>query len=121
MSNRDRSEDVGYGRPLFVFLKTEFFHRFQVGEKNVELRQYDGPADLRWSPKHVRAGRPVVLRRGMSTKDEVHGFVGRAVWVNHFDALPGWARDGCGVKREDLSPTTVDPSKPLVAFEVVPQ
>lgn len=108
-------------RPLFVFLKTEFFRRFQSGRKTVELRQYDTPATLRWSPKHVRTGRPVILRRGMSTREEIHGFIGRAVWVNHFDALPEWARAGCGVPDKSELIGAVDPERPLVAFEVSPR
>lgn len=115
------TEDVGYGRPLFVFLKTEFFRRFQSGKKTVELRQYEDAADLRWSPKHVRQGRPVVLRRGMGTKDEIYGFIGRAVWVNRFDALPEWARAGCGVSDKSELSGAVDPERPLVAFEVSPR
>jgi hypothetical protein len=113
---RSRIEDVGCGRPLFVPLATVQYRKFESGEKTVEVRN-DSP---RWAAKHVFPGRPVLLRRGYSTRDEIAGFVGR-VWrgPDILDA-PDWIMHGAAVV-DWLGNRFFDVTKPLVAFEVVRQ
>lgn len=116
---RGSLENVGYGRPLFVPLATEPFRAFESGVKTVELRR----SSKRWSERHVWRGRPVLLRRGYSTKEEIAGFVGRVAVATDWWALPEWAQKGGAVAPERLVDDNpfFNPHAPLIAFEVVPR
>lgn len=96
---------------LFVALATEPFLRFKNGEKTVELR--NNPR--RW--RKAVTGRPVLLRRGYNTKDELRGTVGRTCEVADFEGLPGWARDGAGLY--GFAARFIRCDLPIYAFEVL--
>lgn len=99
--------------PLFVPLAGAPWAAFNVGSKTVEVRQ-DAP---RWGPKHVFEGRPVLLRRGYSTTDEIVGTVGR-VYRGFVSVAPEWVRAGAAIADWYASPC-FDSSRRIVAFEVV--
>ncbi len=65
-------------KPLFIPLKTEYYRAFERGEKDVEYR-LNGPL---WNEARCSVGYPVVLRRGYSTPDILHGV------VSSFEAVP---------------------------------
>lgn len=98
---------------LFVPLASEPFWRFAWAGKSVEVRQARG----RWNRRNVREGRPVMLRRGYSTGDEIEGNVGRVAEAPTFDALPEWARVGAKVS-PDQAVAWFDAGAPVLAFEV---
>ncbi len=49
-------------KPLFIPLRTEWFRKFESGEKDVEFRAY-GP---RWNEKTCRVGRLATVSHGYS-------------------------------------------------------
>lgn len=62
-------------RPLFVPLSTEPFRWFQSGKKTWEMRRARGA----FLPARLTLGRPVTLRRGYSTSDNLHGTIGTVI------------------------------------------
>lgn len=51
-------------KPLFIPLRTEWFRKFESGEKDTEYRAY-GP---RWNERTCRVGRPATISHGYSGK-----------------------------------------------------
>lgn len=51
-------------KPLFIPLKTEWFRKFESGEKSTEYRAY-GP---RWNERTCRVGRKATVSHGYSGK-----------------------------------------------------
>ena len=56
---------------LFVPLKTEWYEKFESGEKTVEYRQY-GP---RWNEKTCQLGKRAILSKGYGKKNRLEGTV----------------------------------------------
>lgn len=82
-------------QPLFVPLASEPYRRFEAGVKTVEVRQHLG----RWNERVVHTGRPVLLRRGYSTRDEFRGIIGRVAYASNLWSLPEWAMKGAAFDR----------------------
>lgn len=63
-------------KALFIPLKTEWFRKFESGEKDTEYRAY-GP---RWNERTCRVGRAATIS---------HGYSGSRLsgWVRRFDKL----------------------------------
>lgn len=64
-----------HDKPLFVPLKTEYYEKFESGQKTDELRR---GSDKRWSAKHCYPGRPAVLSKGYGKQNRLD-----AVVTNH--------------------------------------
>lgn len=60
-------------KPLYIFLKGEWYDKFLDGSKEIELRPY-GP---RWNERTCPPGRPAILSRGYGKKHRTPGVIRR--------------------------------------------
>lgn len=58
-------------KALFIPLKTEYYERFESGEKRDELRAYG----VRWNELTCLIGRPVTLSKGYGKQNRINGVV----------------------------------------------
>lgn len=65
-------------KPLFIPLRTEWFRKFESGDKTTEYRAY-GP---RWNERTCRVGRKATISHGYSGK-RLHRVVGGFKKVPH--------------------------------------
>src|SRR5687767_8787625 len=93
-------------RPIFVPLRGRLRHpedpfwRFVAGKKSVEVRQVTSTVARQVLRR--QAGAQVLLRRGYSTKDEIHGELGRVWQAATWSTLPDQARLGADRHDADL-------------------
>lgn len=101
--------------PLYVFLATAPYRRFEAGIKTVEVRQHLG----RWNERVVHTGRPVILCRGYNTPDRLARVINRVAYATSVPDLPLWAKEGAHLGDVQAA-RYFDPHKPVLAFEVLP-
>lgn len=106
----ERPPSYGSNGRVFVPVDSAVFDRYTRG-KYVEVRNAKG----RWNVRHVKTGKPVTIRRGYSTADELHGVIGRTVIVRGITNLPHWAAQGAYIEASDTD--RFDPNGRLIAFE----
>lgn len=58
-------------KTLFIPLKTEYYQKFESGEKRDELRAYG----IRWNEKTCVIGRPVTLSKGYGKQNRISGVI----------------------------------------------
>lgn len=101
-------------RPFYVFLAGGPYAAFGARRKTIEIRN----VNTQYDPKHVRKGRPVILRRGYSTKDNLTGTIGTVVTARNWWELPPWVRARACVADPEESPF-FRANDPIIAFEVI--
>ena len=103
-------------RRVFVPLQSAPFGRFLRGSKSVEVR--DAKSPVAQSVLLAKPGTPVLLRRGYSTADELHGRLGQVWRADRLDLLPTEVLELADLR--DLSTSAFfDAQRPVVAFHVV--
>ena len=63
-----------HDKPLFIPLKTEYYEKFERGEKTKEFRR---GSDKRWSAKHCYEGRAAVLSKGYGKQSRLDAVVAK--------------------------------------------
>jgi ASC-1-like (ASCH) protein len=115
--------DAGAIDRLFVPLAHQPFRWFQSGEKKWELRRFG----RQYTPKHVRVGRRVELRKGYKGPDALWGKILDVIQAKNvddfFNKVPFKDVIPIASSREDAvkiatNILNVDPDTPLLGFAV---